>query len=218
MIASVNNMTGHRVRFDVITRSLHALLAISVVTQLSLSAVMRVPSGPGAGTFDWHREAFEIHARLGLWVAAICALHWVWSISPRARPGAAYLFPWLRRAGRLGLATDARAMMRLERNSSVVPNRAVATIHGLGLLAVTGQATAGVVTYFVYWLGYNIPKIALHYVERFHVVMGFVFWAFVCGHLLMALLHYLTGDREIAAIFTGSASSPESLARSPAEG
>jgi len=84
-VGSENNMAGTLTRFDGITRILDGILAMSVVAQLTLSALMRAPNAPGPGTFDWRREAFEIHARLGLWVGAICALDWIRSISPPPR-------------------------------------------------------------------------------------------------------------------------------------
>lgn len=209
------HVTRDSARFDRGTRVLHALLATSVMLQLALSAVMRVPPGPGLGPFDWHRKAFEIHARVGLVVAAICALHWIWSFGPRARPGAGYFFPWLRREGRRELLADAYKMMRLRRDLRSTSNRAVATIHSLGLLAVTAQAGTGFVTYLAYWVGYGIPKAMLHDVERFHVVMRLVLWMFVCGHILMTLLHYLAEDKGITAIFAVGATSPEALVERP---
>ena len=93
-------MTGSVRNYDRVTHWLHAALALGVLIQLSLSAVMHVPAGPGLGVRDWHREAFEIHARTGLFVVLVCALHWLWVCLPYARPGIAQLFPWLKRDNR----------------------------------------------------------------------------------------------------------------------
>ena len=93
MLRHMSGLT--RSRYDAFTRLFHALLAVGITAQLALSAVMTVPAGPGLGVRDWHREAFEWHARLGLAVATVCALHWLWSCLPTSRPGVRYLFPWL---------------------------------------------------------------------------------------------------------------------------
>jgi cytochrome b561 len=186
---------GFATKYDRTTLSLHGLLATGIVIQLILSAVMRVPAGPGLGVRDWHREAFEIHAKVGLAVVFLCLLHWIWICLPFSRPGVVSLVPWLRRDQRSLVAGEFRNLLRGQIPSSNLPSPLAGTVHGLGLLAVTGSAVGGVVNYLGYFLGEPIPHRVLHWVGRVHISLGYVIWAFVIAHVTMALLHRLkVGD------------------------
>jgi hypothetical protein len=149
-------------KYDPITLGLHALLAVGVICQLLLSLVMHVPAGVGLRVRDWHREAFEIHARVGLGVAAVCALHWLWVFLPMSYPGIASLFPWTHADQRRILITDVRNLSRFR-----VPGRGegsplVGTVHGLGLAAVTASAAGGIVNYLGYFVGAPLSSYVLH--------------------------------------------------------
>ena len=176
-------------RYDRATRWLHTALAAGVIAQLLLSAVMTVPAGRGLGTPDWHREAFELHAKTGLFVAFICACHWVWICLPRSRPGYLHLFPWLKHAGRVAMGQAFSAMLGWRLHSSQMARPLVGTIHGLGLLAVSGSALCGLVNYLGYFLGVPIPRAVLHGVGLVHIACGHLIWAFVVGHVAMAAVH-----------------------------
>ena len=184
--------------YDAVTLSLHALLAVGVVCQLLLSLVMHVPAGVGLGVRDWHREAFEIHARVGLGVAAVCALHWLWFCIPLSLPRIRTLFPWTRGDQRKILVRDIRSLWNLK-----VPRRSersplVGTVHGLGLTAVTASAAGGIVNYLGYFVGAPIPNCVLHWVGRSHIALGFLIGLFVLGHGSMAVRHWLRrSDPEI---------------------
>lgn len=193
-----------RAHYDTLTRLLHGLLAAGIAAQLGLSAVMRVPPGPGEGVFDWHRQAFELHARTGLAVAVICVVHWLWILLPFSRPGAGYLFPWLSPSKWLYLRADIGTLGRLGRERGERLNYAVGMIHGLGFLAVTANVISGLINYGGYFIGLPIPRLVLHIVGRCHIAIGYCLWAFVIGHVLFTALHYLAGDRQILAIFGGA--------------
>ncbi|GLQ48448.1 hypothetical protein GCM10007862_34990 [Dyella lipolytica] len=188
-------------KYDPITLWLHGALAIGIVTQLSLSSVMHIPAGPGLGVRDWHREAFEIHARVGLAVAVICVLHWLWLCSPFSRPGVSSLFPWTRRDKRTLLYQEFKNLLRLQSPSTRRVSPLAGTVHGLGLLAVSGSVTGGIINYFGYFVGAPIPRWVLHWVSVSHIVFGYLLWVFVTGHVLMALQHWITDsfDRTQAA-------------------
>jgi cytochrome b561 len=180
-------------KYDRITLALHGLLATGIVIQLILSATMRVPAGPGLGVRDWHREAFEIHARVGLAVVLVCALHWIWICLPFSRPGVAHLLPWLSRDQRSTLAVEFRNLLRGQIPSPREQSPLVGTVHGLGLLAVTGSAVCGVFNYLGYFVGEPIPDRVLHWVGQVHIGLGYVIWVFLIAHVAMALLHRLHG-------------------------
>jgi cytochrome b561 len=179
-------------KYDSATVWLHAALATGVVVQLVLSAVMHVPAGPGLGVRDWHREAFEIHARVGLFLTEVIALHWLWSCLPFSRPGVARLFPWLKRSNRTILLQDFKDLFRGHAPSSRDFSPLAGTVHGLGLSGVTGGAIGGVINYVGYFTGAPIPRGVLHWVALWHIAMGYAIWTFVIGHVFMALLHWFS--------------------------
>jgi cytochrome b561 len=187
-------------KYDPLTRWLHAALAAGVVAQLALSSVMHVPAGVGLGVFDWHREAFEWHARVGLALAAVCALHWLWLCLPWCHPGLLHLFPWWQREARAMLFRQLVNLARL-RLPTVSDSTLAGTVHGLGLAAVSGSASGGIVNYLGYFRGAPIPRWVLHHVSQFHITMGYLIWAFVIAHVGMALLHSLSGRAEVLGIF-----------------
>lgn len=190
------DMPGRVRKYDRVTVWLHAALALGVLVQLSLSAVMHVPAGPGLGVRDWHREAFEIHARTGLFVAMVCALHWLWLCLPYARPGIAQLFPWLKRDKRIKIVREFRDLTGLRTSSSLFLSPLAGTVHGLGLLAVSGSATGGIINYLGYFIGVPIPRIVLHWVSLSHILFGYAIWIFVVGHVTMALQHWQARARQ----------------------
>jgi cytochrome b561 len=185
-------MLPSRQKLDGVTRALHAALAIGVVGQLGLSLVMRVPAGVGLGVRDWHRQAFEIHARLGLGVAAVCVLHWLWLCVPAACPGILSLFPWTDPERREVLGKDLKNLLQLRIPAPGQRSPLVGTVHGLGLAAVTGSAAGGIVNYLGYFVGAPVPTYVLHWVARSHIGLGYLIGLFVIGHTSMAVRHRLS--------------------------
>lgn len=178
-------------KYDRITRALHAALATGVVIELALQAVMKVPPGVGKGVDDWHREAFELHSHFGPTVAVICLLHWLWICLPRSRPGVAYLFPWLRPSQRPILRREFSALLQGELPPQQTLSPLVGTVHGLGLLAVTGVVLGGTLSYLGYYTRVPVPNSLLHWCSLELVFMNWFVWAFVIGHVSMASLHRL---------------------------
>ena len=184
-------MTIAQRKYDPVTRLLHAGLATTVVIELLLQAVMRVPSGLGQGVDDWHREAFELHSHFGPTVAVLCLLHWLWICLPWSRPGVAYLFPWLRTGQRPVLGREFRALLRFELPRREELSPLAGTVHGLGLLAVTGSVVGGTVSYLGYYRGVPIPRQILHWSAMELIASSWLVWPFVIGHVSMAGLHQL---------------------------
>jgi len=182
-------MSGWR-KYDGATRALHHLLAAGVVVQLALSQVMRVPPGPGQGVRDWRREAFEIHAWLGLVVALLCALHWIWLILPRATPNVVALFPWLRRQSRVRLAHETGQLLRGRVSPARLPSVLASSVHGGGLVAVTISASTGLCNYLGYFLGVGIPREWLHRVSLIHIYVGWALIVYLIGHGSLAIFHW----------------------------
>lgn len=186
-------MDSRVAKYDRTTLWLHAALATGVSLELALQAVMRVPAGVGLGVDDWHREAFELHAYFGPTVAIICALHWLWVCLPWSRPGVAYLFPWLRRSQHPALRREFSALLRLELPPRESLSPLVGTVHGLGLLAVTGSVIGGTVSYLGYYMGAPISREVLHWAALELIVTSWFVWPFVIGHVSMAVWHWYKG-------------------------
>jgi cytochrome b561 len=176
-------------KYDPVTRWLHAALALGVIVELGLLSVMRVPPGPGLGVRDWHREAFEIHCRVGPIVAVLCALHWTWISLPLARPGVGYLFPWWRAERRPVLLQELRNLLRLKTPASDELSPLVGSIQGLGLCAVSASVLGGTVSYLGYFMRVPVPASVLHGAALELIVTSWLVWPFVVGHALMALWH-----------------------------
>lgn len=176
-------------KFDVVTRWLHAALAVAVVIDLALMSVMRVPPGPDLGIFDWHREAFELHVHFGLIVATLCLLHWLWISLPVARPGVGYLFPWMDRDRRAILAREFRDLARSRLPSPHELSPLVGTVQGLGLSAVTASVIGGFISYLGYYTSVPIPRSVLHWCAIELVATSYPVWIFVIAHSVMALVH-----------------------------
>ena len=179
-------------KYDVVTLWLHGALATGVVIELALLSVMRVPPGVGLGVRDWHREAFEIHCRVGPAVTAIWALHWIWICLPFARPGVGYLFPWWRGDRRAILLRELADLLRRRLPARDELSPLVGTVQGLGLCALSGSVVGGMIAYLAYFKGVPMPDRFLHEVALEQVVMSWFVWAFFVGHVSMALRHFLT--------------------------
>jgi hypothetical protein len=174
-------------RHDRVATWLHAALAIGVLAQLALSSVMHVPPGRGLGVFDWHRQAFYIHARVGLAVAAVCALAWLWLALPFSRPAFADLFPGSRGEKRRALRHELEHLVRLHPTAPQQPRLVGAALDGLGLTMVSFSAAAGLINYLGYFMGAPIPSALLHWVSLFHVAVGYLLWVLVIAWALVAL-------------------------------
>lgn len=174
--------------YDGATRYLHGALAAGVVIQLLLSAAMTVPAGRGLGTQNWHRTAFELHAKAGLFITAVCVCHWIWIFLPRAKPGYLHLFPWINLEGRVALR-QTFAMLASPHHRPLTLGPLIGTVHGSGFLAVTGSMVCGVINYLGYFLGAPVPRIVLHCAGMAHITFGYLIWVFVVGHAAMAVVH-----------------------------
>lgn len=202
----MGNTHTSRSKYDLVSRCLHTALATAVMIELGLQAVMRVPPGVGLGKDDWHREAFEVHSHFGPTVAVVCVLFWAWIALPFSRPGIGYLFPWLRRAQRQVLQRELTDLVRLRLPLPHEISPLVGTIHGLGLLAVSGTVVAGSLSYLGYYTSVPVSNHILHWSALALIALSWAVWSFVAGHVAMAAWHWCAGhfSGEVASSPTGS--------------
>lgn len=187
------------------TRLFHGCLALSVLCQLATSQVMQEPRHGRPG--DW---IFAIHQYSGLVALALALGLWVVVITRIGGTDMGLLLPWFSAARRKALVTDILRHWAAVRSFRLPDHRPAspfpAAIHGLGLLLITAMATTGT----IYWLGgiagYQDGS-AVRLALNLHGFMANIVWAYLIGHAGMALIHHLTGQQSLRAMWSVSPSS-----------
>lgn len=190
-------------KYDRVTRWLHAGISLGVAIQLSTSVFMNVPR-PGVPLQEPGFHLFEVHRWSGITVAGFVLLHWLWLLTGHATGGWGHLFPWLSPARLRALAADVKDLPKWLMGA--LPGQQEETtplagaVHGLGLLLITCMAVAGGIIFFRMGPhGSMTPFVAK--VREAHMYAGEVLWFYFGGHVGMALLHQLRGDRLITNMF-----------------
>jgi len=191
------------VNYDHVVRWLHAGMALAVLIQVLSSLVMEVPQ-PGQVPLEPQHAFFLIHEGSGLTLVTLLVLHWLWALSGHVAGGWGHLFPWFSRAGLRALLAALKALPTWLRDSSAVDDEVmyplVGAVHGLGLLTVTAMALTGATMVFGMGPGGSMGTI-LHAVRWAHGFVANFMWAYVIGHVAMALLHQVRGERLITKMF-----------------
>jgi cytochrome b561 len=190
-------------KYDRIIRWLHAGIALGVSVQLCSSLFMDVPAParPLAGT---GYQVFLVHRWSGVTIATLVILHWFWGLSGHVTGGWGHLFPWFSGPRFRHLMSDIRDVPKWlqgafpSQQAETIP--LAGAIHGLGLLAVSAMALSGTIIFFLMGPhGTVSPLVAI--VRQGHSYMGRVVWVYLLGHVGIALLHQLRGDRLITNMF-----------------
>ncbi|MDJ0391013.1 cytochrome b/b6 domain-containing protein [Roseomonas sp. E05] len=180
------------------TRLAHLAVAALVAAQLTTGSIMSSPMEGGGGGDVW----FLAHRLVGLGaVGAVALLWWAALVRPGRRavsPGA--LFPWFSAGRRAALRADAlRAARKLR--AARLPQAAdtgaalAPAVHGLGLLVVAAVALTGALG----WFGGLEALLALH------SALVTVLWAYLGGHVGVALIHELSGEGRLGYMFLARA-------------
>ena len=190
-------------KYDRITRWLHAGIALGVVVQLLCSLFMAVPS-PGRHLPHAGYLLFLIHRWSGITVVALVILHWLWNLSGHVAGGWGHLFPWFSGPRMQRLMSDIKDAPKWlkgefpDQQEETIP--LAGAIHGLGLLAVTAVALSGAVIFF----GMGPDGAASGFValvKEGHAFLGNVIWVYFVGHAGIAVLHQVRGERLISRMF-----------------
>lgn len=169
-----------------LTRILHWLAALAIVSQLGLSLVMQPPGRNRAGD-SW----FELHEKVGIAAAIILAAYWLWSIVRSGETRFVAFFPWFSpRQLKLVLADSRRILAPLGEGRNERPF--ASAVHGLGLITATVMAGSGLVGYFV---------ASARGLLGVHEAVAPLMWAYLAGHVGVSLVHELRGERIVAPMF-----------------
>jgi cytochrome b561 len=193
----------HTVKYDRATRWLHAGISLGVVIQLSTSVLMSVPR-PGGPLQEPGFHMCEVHRWSGICVAGLVLLHWLWLLTGHVTGGWGHLFPWFSAPRLRALVADVKELPNWFRGA--FPGQQEETtplagaVHGLGLLLISCMAVAGAVIFFRMGPHGSMSRFVAT-VREIHMFAGEVLWVYLAGHVGMALLHQLRGDRLITDMF-----------------
>lgn len=187
-------------KYNQTTRWLHAGIALGVSVQLIVSLVMDMPK-PGRPFTGLGAAAFEAHEIAGMVIAALLLLHWLALFSNHIPLGLGHLFPWFSRQRLSTMTGEIKrqwAQCRLE-DSQQMSALAGAT-HGLGLLVTTAMAITGAVVYFSMAENGAMPPLVKD-IKEVHELTSSLLWAYLIGHVGIAILHQWLGHRTLADMF-----------------
>lgn len=172
--------------FSPAIRRLHFAVAVLVTTQLVIGLTMNPRHTP---------ELFLSHQLIGLTIAALVLLHWLWLFT-HEREQLAHLVP-LRAPALCAMRDDLRGLFRGQMPAGGAQPGLPALIHGLGLLALTAVAALGTGIYVLIRIHYRHSEVG-NILDNLHVFFAWVVIVYWGGHVLLALVHEATGDHVIA--------------------
>lgn len=190
-------------KYDRLTRWLHAGIALAVVTQLVSSQLMEVPQ-PGQLPSGAESRFFALHQWSGMCVLSLLVLHWLWSLAGHVPLGWGHLYPWFSRVRLRKVLSAVKALPPWIRGQlppggeETVP--LAGAVHGLGLLAATAMALTGAIIFFGMAPDVSVSGF-VEVVKEIHGFMANFIWAYFIGHVGMAVLHHWRGEPLITKMF-----------------
>jgi cytochrome b561 len=189
-------------RYDRLTRWLHALMASGVAFQLLLSLVLEAPN-------ERHKTPlsglplliFKTHENVGVALMALLVLHWLWSLSGHVQGGVGHLFPWFSGARISEVVGEAKELLKFHLPNPAIDNALAGATHGLGLLVATGMAGSGTVIFFNLSESGHMTSLGKVFAEV-HGSLATFMWIYLIGHVATAVLHKWQGHDSIKEIFT----------------
>ncbi len=178
--------------WGIYVRLLHWVIVLTVTFQLFSSLFMADTST---------QYLFPYHEIIGLLASLAVLVFWVYAFAVYDLP---ILFPWNRK----GLRIVGSETMNLFRGRLPEAGRRVGLssfIHGLGLLALTGNALTGVILFNMLPAVHNVPPsdpIAFTHYSIDHKFFGDLLWVYWFGHIIFALLHQFLDNNVLGKIFS----------------
>jgi cytochrome b561 len=190
-------------KYDRMTRWLHAGIALGVSTQLGLSLVMEAPDDKDEVLASGlPLQLFEAHENIGMALLALLILHWLWSLTGHVQEGFGHLFPWFSKERMDKVMADTREFIKLKLPNPETSNALAGAVHGLGLLAATAMAATGAVIFF------NLTVETGHMTglgETFHKMHGafaLLMWGYLIGHVTVGTIHKRMGFKNTEEMFS----------------
>jgi cytochrome b561 len=175
-----------------LTRVLHLLLLVAVLTQLISSQFIERPL-PG----DAPSVIYSLHEYVGLGTFVVVFAFWSWTLIRQGETKFGRLFPWLSPRRLRDVVSDTLGQLhRLSRGdfSDRSSGAMASSVHGLGLLVMTGMAVTGSAYFF-------LSGTLAHTALSLHSLMANLVWAYLVGHSTLAALHHLLGSDILARMF-----------------
>ena len=189
-------------RYDRMTRWLHASIALGVIAQLGLSLLMEAPDDQEEELVTgFPLQLFEAHEYIGIALLAILVLHWLWSLSGHVQGGAGHLFPWFSRERMGKVIADVREIAKFNFPDPEVRNDLAGAVHGLGLLVATAMAATGLVIFFNLSETGHITELGKTFHE-IHETLAPLMWAYLFGHVFVAVIHKRLGHGNVKDMFS----------------
>lgn len=190
-------------RYDRLTRWLHAGIALGVTIQLGLSLFMEAPD-------DKDKEMvtglplglFEAHEKVGMILLVLLLLHWLWSLSGHVQGGAGQLFPWFSKERMANVMSEAKDALKFNFPDPATGNNALpGAAHGLGLMVATGMAITGAVIFFNLSETGHMTDLGEIF-EEMHGIVAPLMWLYLIGHIAIAAIHVQKGHASVKEIFS----------------
>lgn len=164
---------------------------------------MELPK-PGRSIAQSEIAFFRVHEWSGMTVLTFLVLHWIVVFAGLTEGGLAHLFPWFSKKSIKNLVSDSKSLPRSIRerfSRDETRGRAIAgAVHGLGLLVATGMAISGSIVFFGMRSNGSMNGF-VHFVKEFHQFIANFLWAFLAGHVGMAIIHQWQGDKVLSRMF-----------------
>lgn len=183
------------------TRWLHLSLAVLIVHQMVMSAVMQIPNPRRGhpGNLWW-----SFHEYGGLLTFSAVFLFWVFRVTRCASTTAwGEWFPWFSKIRRQAFGQDVQRYLQAAIHFRMADpedsNALPAAVQGAGLLLVSILAATGT----FWWIGKEFGgtwRNLAHVLIRIHGALGDVVWYYLALHVGAALLHEFFGHRVLRTI------------------
>ncbi len=178
--------------WDKNTRLIHWAMSLTVIFQQFSSIWM---SDPGT------QYLFPYHRIIGAIAVAVVLLFWLYSY---AIYDFKILFPW-GKASRSEIWLELKGLLQRRLPASGRRIGLSSFVHGLGILALTGCALTGIIMFAMIPPGHVGPPedpIAFTRYTLQHKFFGEMLWLYLCGHVIFSVIHQVSGDNVIGAIFS----------------
>ncbi|MDX8411008.1 MAG: cytochrome b/b6 domain-containing protein [Mariprofundaceae bacterium] len=189
-------------RYDRLTRILHWGIAIGVTLQLVSEQLMvrrMVNKDP-----DFLQVSMLImHEYMGFVVLIIIGIRFTLMLDSPDRESPD-MFPWLSQRGRQELMAETRneapGWLHGQLKRPEEAHCIARSVHGLGLILALGQGLSGMLL-FVGTQADGSTHGPIEAGRQLHDVLGYIMWAYIIGHVCMALFHQRLGHRVLQGMF-----------------